>query len=734
VCPGTHPDCSQSISYYHEENRVSHPYPATPEVLPSELRDRPQWICWRHATLDGRPTKEPVSAWDTGRRCNDKDPAKWASWDHAYGIAKAHPHLAGIGYAFAESDPYTGLDYDDCRNPQTGEVHPAVLAELKELSPCYAEISPSETGIKAIVRGKKPGSNCRTGKTPWGGGFEIYDKERYFTTTGWSLEGFERIDESSQEAVQAIYARRFPATEPMKHPTPIAPKRGILSDAEIVHKAAREKRGPKFRRLFNDGDPSGFKSRSEASFSLLRILCFYARGDEEQMARLFRQSALWTSERERKKGSSYPDQEAKRMAASYTGRFYDRGAAAKESREMIEAGMVAPLFTEEWKGMAGGTDHNTFTGLLISATESGTPTEDGVRTKPGYEDLAALVGTSKPTVIASLRRLEERGLIRLEAKHRPRARCGIVLLGRPRVLTTYVHGGGVGPIRGKDLREMRDLLRLRWGQSQFATTTRVGKTAGLLLPQLFVYRDGCSADSLAERLQRRADKVVCHLQRLEGRGLVIERDGLWYLPDDFWRRFYEELEAEGITAAERIQHERHERHREAAREWSARETADEREIDAVLNEMCKDREDGGFDPSETAPDLGENSSPSLTLVYGGELVDMETGEVIGERVADVTEVLPDAEEVDVGDASEPGVGALSDDSVQLARDALSQPESRAARALAVYRGASEGAVSELDHVASAVVLQLGASPASWREWIAPVTAAVVELVGHRLEL
>lgn len=673
--------------------------------MPTELKERSQWLCWRHATLDGRPTKEPVSAWYTGRRCNDKDPAKWASWDHAHGISQAHPHLAGIGYAFAESDPFTGLDYDDCRNPETGEVHPAVLAELVELSPCYAEVSPSRTGIKAIVRGKKPGSNCGTKTTPWGGGFEVYDKERYFTITGEVLEGFEEIGESSQKAIEAIYERRFPATEPMKHPTPIAPKRGILSDEQVIKKARASKNGAAFSRLFDHGDASAHGSRSEADFALMqKHLCFFCRKDTEQMARIFRRSALYRPEKEQR-SVGYVERTAANAVRLYKGKVYDREGAAVSSREMVEAGMVAPLFERAWKGMAGATRHNVYCALLIEATENGTLSKTGPVVAPGYEKLMEMAGVgSKHTIINALTDLEKEGLILREAKHRPRARSRITL---PRDCTTYLHAGGVGSISGAVLWELCDLLRLRWGQSQFAAASRVGKTAGLLLPWLFVYRDGCSSDGLAECLQRRADSVVGYLQRLEGRGLVIEQDGLWYLPSDFWKRFHAELEAEGITAAERIQHERHERHREAAREWSAREAADEREIEGLLNSMSEDLEDCGLDLSETPPEPSENPVP-LAVLYGGAVLDSETGEVLD----------------DPGAVGEPVSDVREDGPVERVLQALSLPESRISRALSVYWSSSEGAVADLDHVAAAVVLQLGESPSSWREWLGVVEEAV----------
>lgn len=554
-----------------------------PGLLPAEITDRPQWLCWQWAEREHGRTKEPVSPWHTQRRCDDKDPANWSTFEHARATAQAAPRLAGIGYAISEHDSYTGFDFDDCRNPETGEIHPVVLEELRELAPCYAEVSPSGTGVKALVRAEKPGDRCRTGDTPWSGDFEVYDRDRFFALTGEVLEGFKDIGADGQAAVNRIYRRRFPTREPMKHPTPIAPERGMLSDEQVVNKARASRSGAAFARLYDQGDTSEFGGdASRADFALMqRFLCFYTRLDVDQMARIFRGSALYREKKERK-SKGYAERTASRAAAGYQGKVYDRADAAEKSREMVEAGMVAPLFTEAWPGVAGGTRHNVYCALLIEATESGTPGEKGTTIAPGINRLAELAGIgSKHTVLKALSGLVDDGLIEWTAKHRARARSRITVLKgdhHTRNCTTYQHAGGDGTVSGAVLCEMRDLLRLRWGRDQFAAASRAGKVAGLLLPWLFVLRDGLTPDHLADQLQRRRDSIVLYLRRLEERGLVIERDGLWYLPEDFWERFHAELEAEGIPAAESRQRARHHRDRKG-RDLEDRRRA-ERSLDA----------------------------------------------------------------------------------------------------------------------------------------------------------
>ncbi len=48
--------------------------------------------------------------------------------------------------------PYTGIDFDGCRDPQTGTIEPWAQIWIDQLA-SYTEISKSETGCKTWVRG-----------------------------------------------------------------------------------------------------------------------------------------------------------------------------------------------------------------------------------------------------------------------------------------------------------------------------------------------------------------------------------------------------------------------------------------------------------------------------------------------------------------------------------------------------------------------------------------------------
>ena len=51
---------------------------------------------------------------------------------------------------FSDDDPYTGVDFDRCVDPVTGEVEAWAQAHVDALA-SYTEITPSHTGLHTIV-------------------------------------------------------------------------------------------------------------------------------------------------------------------------------------------------------------------------------------------------------------------------------------------------------------------------------------------------------------------------------------------------------------------------------------------------------------------------------------------------------------------------------------------------------------------------------------------------------
>jgi putative DNA primase/helicase len=143
------------------------------DCLPEELRQRRQWVVWRLEERDGKPTKVPYIAGGSGK-ASSTDSLTWRSFEEAVQALETGRYN-GIGFVFSSGDPFAGVDLDDCRDPETGELE-EWAAKIVEAFGSYAEVSQSGTGVHIIVMGKAP--NKKRGKV------EAYSSERYFTMTG----------------------------------------------------------------------------------------------------------------------------------------------------------------------------------------------------------------------------------------------------------------------------------------------------------------------------------------------------------------------------------------------------------------------------------------------------------------------------------------------------------------------------------------------------------------------
>jgi DnaB-like helicase C terminal domain len=162
------------------------------ERIPQQLTERPQWVLWKTAarTAGDKPTKLPYQV--SGDLAKANDAGTWATFDAVWAVYEKVAY-SGIGYEFSTDDPFAGIDLDGCRDPQTGKVAEWAREIILKFA-SYAEVSPSETGVKIFcianwgAKGKKVSVDAEKvcDKAP---GIEIYDRERYFAVTGWRLAG-----------------------------------------------------------------------------------------------------------------------------------------------------------------------------------------------------------------------------------------------------------------------------------------------------------------------------------------------------------------------------------------------------------------------------------------------------------------------------------------------------------------------------------------------------------------
>ncbi len=270
--------------------------------IPAELRDQAQWVAWRWAKRDGKPTKVPVNP-RTGGNADPTDPGTWGTFEQAVTRATTD-RLDGAGFVFTEDDPYGGADLDDCRDPETGEIHPEALTEVAQLG-SYTEVSPSKTGLKVFLKGKKPAARCKNKDAPWGGAIELYDKDKFFTVTGEHLAGTPLDVRDRQEAYERVYERFFgPGGEDTGGGYEVW--NTGLTDDQVVGKAILAENGPKFRRLYFEGDTSGHQGDdSAADMDLVGMVAFWTGPDPEQIERIVRRSALARAKWDEARGYPY---------------------------------------------------------------------------------------------------------------------------------------------------------------------------------------------------------------------------------------------------------------------------------------------------------------------------------------------------------------------------------------------------------------------------------------------
>ncbi len=171
------------------------------EAVPSELKQRLQWVTWRFETDPAHPEKPKKVPYNpkTGRRAESTNAQTWTDFAAAVAAARQRQHN-GIGFVFAKDDPYTGIDLDDCLID--GQLA-AWAAEIVDTMQSYTEISPSGQGLKIWVEGSVP-SAVKTAQ------IEIYSQSRYFTVTGQRYDSAPLTIRNVNGALTSLYERLRP--------------------------------------------------------------------------------------------------------------------------------------------------------------------------------------------------------------------------------------------------------------------------------------------------------------------------------------------------------------------------------------------------------------------------------------------------------------------------------------------------------------------------------------------
>ncbi len=152
-----------------------------PENIPEELKDLNQWVVYRLVEKPGKEKPDKIPYQTNFSKASVINPKTWCSFAQAL-ASYQKKNFDGIGFVFTKDDPYTGIDFDGCVNPETKVIEPWAKDWIDKFA-SYTEFSPSRTGTHTIVKGKLPSD-----KGIKKGDYEIYDWGRYFTFTGAIIE------------------------------------------------------------------------------------------------------------------------------------------------------------------------------------------------------------------------------------------------------------------------------------------------------------------------------------------------------------------------------------------------------------------------------------------------------------------------------------------------------------------------------------------------------------------
>ncbi|WP_157884778.1 hypothetical protein [Halorubrum aethiopicum] len=257
------------------------------ESVPKTLREHNQWICWRH-----EEGKKPPFDPETNCKRNPINTETWSDLETALDSYR-RGNYDGIGFVLTDEDPFAGVDFDDIREPSTGDVDEKIEGIIKRLN-SYSEVSPSGTGIHTLIQGEKPSGYTNIEN------IEVYDSKQYFTFSGEHLESTPKTIKDRREELISICEQHLP-----KKSTRNERDRAELPADDGGEKIIEEARGyirdflygqetgPRARKYYNDllngrYAKRGFKNdRSGAETTLCSFLygIFLDGGADRQQAR-----------------------------------------------------------------------------------------------------------------------------------------------------------------------------------------------------------------------------------------------------------------------------------------------------------------------------------------------------------------------------------------------------------------------------------------------------------------
>ena len=230
-----------------------------------KLKQMPIWVCCKIVDVNGRKTKIPCAA-GGGSTGTSKDYAHtWVTYDEAMEAMKRHGY-AGIGFIIPEGTFFIDKDHIDPNDP--------LVQMLLKMFPTYAECSYSGNGVhfygfcdlsRIPVKDGKLDSRYYT-KNPHNG-MEVYIgglTNRFALFTGDALQDLPLVDctDALLELLETEMLREKEAQPVQQELIDEVIDEDDPRIEDIIAALRWDKNAPKFVRLFDEGDITGYGSHS----------------------------------------------------------------------------------------------------------------------------------------------------------------------------------------------------------------------------------------------------------------------------------------------------------------------------------------------------------------------------------------------------------------------------------------------------------------------------------------
>lgn len=296
------------------------------------MKREPQWICWNYEDRDGEQTKVPIDP-STGSYASASDTDTWTTYEAARDYHD-DADTDGLGFVFSKDGLYAGIDLDNARDPDTGELQPWAR-DIVERVDSYTEVSPSGTGLHILVYALLPdGGNKGQVDSALArfddGEVEMYDEARFFTMSFDHVDGTPREPRQRKSEFAAVHEEYVADdTEDESAATDFDDVDLDLDEEEILEKAKED--DEKFVDLWN-GDTSEYEDdHSRADLALSSKLAFWTACDREMMDSLFRQSDLMRPKWDEVRGDETYGEMTIRKAIEGTDEVYEGDVGSSDS-------------------------------------------------------------------------------------------------------------------------------------------------------------------------------------------------------------------------------------------------------------------------------------------------------------------------------------------------------------------------------------------------------------------